>query len=82
MIPEFCLKFILNYPFISYVFLFSAVLGLRCRAGLSSLAAAHALLTAVASLVAERGLEGARASVVAMPGLGSCGSRALEQETQ
>ena len=56
VIPEFCLRFILNYPFIIYVFLFLAVLGLRCRAGLLSLVAVHGLRIAVASLVAEHGL--------------------------
>ena len=35
-------------------------------------------LTAVASLAVEHGLWGARASVVAVPGLSSCGSQALE----
>ena len=56
VIPEFCLRFILNYPFIIYVFLVLAVLGLCCRAGLFSLVAVHGLLIAVASLVAEHGL--------------------------
>ena len=45
----------------------------RVRRGYS-LVAVHRLSTAVLPLVAERGLLGARASVVAAPGLTSCGS--------
>ena len=59
-----------------------AVLGLHCCSGFSlavasggySLGAARRLLIAVASLVAEYGLYGARASVVAAPRLSSTGS--------
>ena len=40
--------------------------------------AVHKLLIAVASLVVERGLRGARASVAAAHGLSSCSSWALE----
>ena len=43
-----------------------------------SLVAMHGLLIAVASLVPERGLSGAHASVVGAGGLSSCGSQALE----
>ena len=57
--------FILKYNFI-YVFL--AVLGLRCCTGFS-LVAVPGPLTAVASLGAEHGLWGEPAAVVATPGL-------------
>ena len=58
------------------------MLGLCCYAGFSlaaasgdySLAAGHRILTVVASLVAERRLSGAQASVVVAPGLQSSGS--------
>ena len=43
-----------------------------------SLVAVHRLLTTVASLVEERGLEGTRASVVEAHGFSGCGSQALE----
>ena len=43
-----------------------------------SLVVARWFVTAVASLAAEHGLEDTRASVVAMPGLSSRSSRALE----
>ena len=43
-----------------------------------SLGAVHRLLPAVASLIAEHGLSGARASVVEALGLNSCSSWALE----
>ena len=63
-----------------------AALGLRCcvRAFSSCgergllFVAVHVLLIAVASLVAEHGLQGTWASVVVVHGLSSCGSRALE----
>ena len=64
-----------------------AVLGLCCcvrafsscgERGLLFIAM-HRLLIEVASLVAEQGFLGARASVVAARGLSSCGSRALER---
>ena len=42
------------------------------------LAVVHRLLIAVASLIAEHRLQDARASVVVVRGLSSCGSRALE----
>ena len=58
------------------------MLGLHCRAGFSlvsasrgySRVAVHGLLIAVASLVAEHRLQGARASVVVAPGRSSSGS--------
>ena len=61
------------------------MLGLRCYRGFSlvaaigaySLAAAHRLLLAVASLVGEHQLEGMRASAVTALGLSSYGSQAL-----
>ena len=40
--------------------------------------AVHRLLIVVASLVAEHGLKGARASLVVARGLSSCGLRVLE----
>ena len=64
-----------------YLFvLFLAVLGLHGCAGFSLVVASggyspganHRLLTVVASLDAEHGLSGKRASVVAACGLGSC----------
>ena len=65
--------------------LFLAVPGLRCCTGFplgagegeSSLAAALGLLTAVASLAAERGLLGVQTSGVAVCGLSTGGSWAL-----
>ena len=65
-----------------FIYLFLAVLGLRCRSGFSlvaagrscSLVAVHRLLIAVASPVAENRLQGVRASVVVPPGLQSTGS--------
>ena len=62
----------------NYWFSFPAVLGPRCCVGFPP-ATALRLLIAVTSLVAERGLWGACASVVAARGLNSCGSQALEQ---
>ena len=64
-----------------------AVLGLCCHEGLSLAVApegdsplvARGQLTAVASLIVERSLKGARASVVGARGFGSCGSWALER---
>ena len=47
-----------------YLFLFPTVLGLHCSLG-HSLVAVLRLLIAVAFLVAEHGLEGVQASVVA-----------------
>ena len=63
--------------FLSFVYLFLVVLGLHCSAGFSlvvasggySLVAVCGLLIAVASLIAEHGLWGSRASVVAVPRL-------------
>ena len=57
--------------------LFMAVLGLHCCTGLS-LVAVCGLLTAVASLVAEPGLLGTQAPVVATYGFSRCGSWASE----
>ena len=65
-------------------YLFLAAFVLCCCRGLSlvavsggyTLAAVHGLLTAVASLVAEHRLQGVQASVVAAPGLSSCGAQA------
>ena len=61
-------------------------LGLHCHTGFFLVEASRdcspvvvcGLLVEVASLVAEHGLWGARASVVAVRGLSSCGSQALE----
>ena len=61
-----------------FIYLFMAVLGLRCRSGFS-LVAVPGLLTVVASLIVEHGLWGARALEGAACGLSSCGSRALER---
>ena len=57
------------------------MLGLLCRevfslvvaSGGYSLAAEHRVFIAVASVVAEQGLQGAQAPVVAVPGLQSAG---------
>ena len=65
-----------------FIYLFLAVLGLRCYAWAFSscgewgllFVAVHGLLIGVASLVAERGLQGARSSVVVARRLSSCGS--------
>ena len=65
-----------------------AVLGLCCCTSLSLVAvsrgyfsvAVHWLLTAMPSLVAECGLQGTWASVVAACRLSSCGSRALKHK--
>ena len=51
-------------------------LSLVAESGGSSRVVVHGLLTAAASLVAEPGLWGTRASVVAGCGLSSCGARA------
>ena len=51
---------------------------LVASSGGGSLVVMLRLLIAVASLLVEYGLQGMRASVVAMLGLNSCGSRALE----
>ena len=61
------------------IYLFLTVLGLHycSKQGLLSIVI-HRLLNALASLAAEHGLEGARASVVATPVLSSCGSWAPE----
>ena len=64
------------------IYLFLAVLGVRCWAGFSlavatggsPLVLVHGLLLAVASLVAEHGPEGTGTSVVVAPGLWSAGS--------
>ena len=69
--------------FFKILFIFNLiffVLGLHCCAGFSLVVASggyspvanHRLLTVVASLDAEHGLSGKRASVVAACGLGSC----------
>ena len=68
------------------MYLFLALLGLRCYLAFSlvsvsrgcSLAVVLRLPISVARLVAEHGLCGAPASVVAARGLRSCGSWALE----
>ena len=65
--------------------LFLAVLGLCCCMGFSLLSASSGyslvmllrLPIAVASLVAEHGLQGVQASVVTSHGLSICGSQAL-----
>ena len=75
----------LVYKFIYFIYLFLAVLGLRCcaRAFYSCsergllFVAVRGLLIAVASRCRARAL-GAWASVVAARGLSSCGSWALE----
>ena len=61
------------------------MLSLRCCAGSSLVveswgysSAVRGLLTAVASLVAEHGLQGSPASVAAARGLRGCGPQALE----
>ena len=70
--------------------LFLAVLGLHCCSdfslfaecrvgGSSSVVEVHRLLIAVASVIVKHGLQGTGASVVAVSGLSSCGSQALEQ---
>jgi len=61
----------------NFIYLFLAVPGLHCCSGFSlvvvsraySLVAVHGFPTAVASLVAEHGLQGARAGVAAVPRL-------------
>ena len=66
----------------SIIYLFMAALGLHCCAWAFSscgeqgllFVEVRRLLIAVASLVAEHGLQGARASVVVALGLSSCGS--------
>ena len=71
---------------IYFIYLFLAVLGLPCCAGSSlvvtsrgySQVTGHGRLISVASLVAEHGLSGMRASVFAARGLSAWGSRALE----
>ena len=62
-----------------------SVLGLRCFVGFDLVVVSWGyalvvsrLLTAVASLVVERGLEGSPASVVVAWGLCSCDSQALD----
>ena len=62
------------------------MLGLHCGEGCSSVAVSRGysvaavcgLLIAVASPLVEHGLQDARASVTAVHGLNSCGSRGLE----
>ena len=75
-----------SYKFIYFIYLFLAVLGLRCWAwafstcgerGLLSVAM-HGLLIAVASRCGAQAL-GTRASVVVACGLSSCGLQALER---
>ena len=68
-----------------FIYLFLAALGLCCFVQAFSSGECEllfisvlALLVAVASLVAERGPEGARASVVAALRLSSCGAWAYE----
>ena len=68
-----------------YLFIFGYAVSLLLRRLFSScnergllLAVVFGLLIAVASLVAEHGLQGARASVAVMLGLSSCGLYALE----
>ena len=62
------------------IYLYLAVLGLRCCAGFS-LVAVRRLLVAVASLV-EYGLYSMRASAIEAHGLRSCSSWALEPRAQ
>ena len=67
------------YFFKVFIYLFLPVLFLCCCAGFSLVVVVmHGLLIAVASLVAEHGLWGTWASVVAAPGFSSCGSWTLE----
>ena len=47
-----------------------------------SLVGVHGLLIVMASLVVENGLQGARASVVVVHGLGICNSWALEHRIE
>ena len=69
------------------IYLFMAVLGLRCctpalpSCGEQGLlfVAEHGLLIVVASLVVEHRLQAPRASVIVARELSSCGSRALER---
>ena len=71
---------------ILFMFLFWAVLGLCCCTEFSRVAASRGyspavmsgLLIAVASLVAEHGLQGASASAAAAHGLSNCSSQTLE----
>ena len=58
------------------MYLFLVTLGLHCCACIS-LVAAHRLLLAVASFVAEHGLWGSQAVVVGAHGLSSCSSWGL-----
>ena len=59
----------------NFIYLFLAVLSLRCHVGFSlAVVSKGCSLVAVASLVEEHGLWGAPASVVAARGLMNCGS--------
>ena len=55
-----------------------AVLGLLWSSGFSLVAASKGYFLVTVSLVAEHGLSGKQASVVAAHGLSSCGSQAIE----
>ena len=86
MVLFFFFKFAVTFfSFNNFIYLFLAVLGLRCHAGFSlvvesrgySLVAMHKLLFAVAFVV-EHGLECAWASVIVARELSSCDSWALE----
>ena len=76
IIVSFFLNNFFSHKFIYFIYLFLAALGLRCCAQAFSscsergllFVAVHGLLIAVASLVAEHGLQA--------HGLSSCGSRA------
>ena len=82
----------IDYPFLKIIYLFVCFwlcwafiaaltfLFAECRAGGgSSVVEVHRLLIAVASVIVKHGLQGTGASVVAVSGLSSCGSQALEQ---
>ena len=77
--------FLLN--FYLFIYLFLAVLGLRCCARAFSscgergllFVAVHGLLFAMASLVVEHGLQGTWASVLVVCRLSSCGSQTVER---
>ena len=55
---------------------------LAASSGGYTVVAVHGLLIVMASLVVENGLQGARASVVVVHGLGICNSWALEHRIE
>ena len=77
---------IICFVLLLFYYLFLAVLGLHCRSDFSLITAGGGyspagvcgLLTAVASLPVELGLQGVQASLAATRGLSRCGSQALE----